>query len=262
MPSIATSLPFAERGGILPWLAGGLVLVCAVIIGGILGYWLFFNLWFGLTISDQPMAVTLPKSLPVSAEVTNVLDIQMQGDIHAKVPFDKEIIVPFRGNYDIDIDLDALVPVQFNVTYKGVIPVDTMADIEARTTLDFKTLKQYRNLKIKAKLPLKFDLPVTLNVPVKDTLHFHYKGPIKAVLNQNLKTRVNTVLNTTLPVNQVVSAPVTRKFGLNLHLPQTPVRAIINQSDLKINLDTLKLGAAEDNSGPERMASPFGPAAK
>lgn len=262
MPTLAPNLPFAERGGILPWLAGGVVLVGAVILGGALGFWLFFNLWFGLTLDDQPLAVTLPKSLDVITEVTNVLDIKMQGDIHAKVPFDKEVIVPFRGTYDIDIDLDALVPIQFNVVYKGVIPVDTMADIEARTTLNFKTLKQFRDLKIKAKLPLKFDLPVTLNVPVKDVLHFHYKGPIKAVMNQNVKTRVNTILNTTLPVNQIVQAPVTRKFGMRLHLPQTPVRAVINHSEMKIDLDTLKLSIADDNNGPERMDSPYGPAAK
>lgn len=250
-----------QRGGVLPWLAGGVVLVGAVIVGGFLGFWLYVNLYFGLTLSDQPLAVTLPENLRVEAEVTNVLDIVMNGDIRAKVPFDRVLEVPFRGEYDIDIQLDTLVPVEFEVVYEGVIPVDTYADIEARTTLDFKTIKQYRDLLIKARLPLKFDLPVKLRVPVKDNLRFTYNGPIKAVLNQNIKTRVNTVLNTVLPVNQTVSAPVTRKFGLNLHLPQEPVRAIINHSELKVDLDTLTLEIADDNDGPQRLRSPFGPAA-
>ena len=254
------SLPFAQRGGILPWLAAGVVLGGAVIIGGFLGYWLFVNLRFGLSLSNQPLAVTLPEELKVTSEVTNILDIDMQGDIRTSVPFNKPVTVPFRGEYDIDIALDTLVPVEFNVVYEGVIPVDTYADIEARTTLDFKTIKQYRDLKIKARLPLKFDLPVKFNVPVKDNLRFTYNGPIKAVLNQNIETRVNTTLNTVLPVNQTVSAPVTRSFGLNLHLPQHPVRAIINESDINAAVDSVRLEIAEDNSGPERMDSPFGPA--
>jgi len=253
---------FAQRGGILPWLTGGFVLVCAVIAGGFIGFWLFINLWFGLSISEQPLAVTLPPELKVTTEVTNVLDIVMNGDIRAEVPFDRELQVPFRGEYDIDIQLDTLVPVEFEVIYEGVIPVDTFADIEARTTLDFKTIKQYRDLLIKARLPLKFDLPVKLRVPVKDNLRFTYNGPIKAVLNQNLKARVNTVLKTTLPVNQTVSAPVTRRFGINLHLPQDPIRAIINEADLEIDLDTLELGVADNNDGPTRLPSEFGPAAK
>lgn len=254
--------PHLEYGGILPWLAGGILLVGAVIVGGFLGFWLYVNLWFGLTITDQPLAITLPETLKVDTEVTNVLDIVMQGDIRAEVPFDQELQVPLRGEYDIDIQLDTLVPVEFEVIYEGIIPVDTFADIEARTTLDFKTIKQYRNLPIKARLPLKFDLPVTLRVPVKDNLRFTYNGPIKAILNQNLKTRLKTTLKTVLPVNQTVSAPVTRRFGLNLHLPQEPVRAIINHSDLAVDLDTLKLEIAEDNEGPTRQDSPFGPAAK
>ena len=261
MNSAQPKTPFAQRGGILPWLAGGFVLVCAVIAGGFIGFWLFINLWFGLSLSEQPLAITLPPELEVTAEVTNVLDIVMNGDIHAEVPFDRVLQVPFRGEYDIDIQLDTLVPVEFEVIYEGIIPVDTYADIEARTTLDFKTIKQFRNLLIKARLPLKFDLPVKLRVPVKDNLRFTYNGPIKAVLNQNLEARVNTVLKTTLPVNQTVSAPVTRSFGLNLHLPQDPVRAIINEADLHIELDTLKLGIADDNDKPTRLASPYGPAA-
>ena len=261
MNSAQPKTPFAQHGGILPWLAGGFVLVCAVIAGGFIGFWLFINLWFGLSLSEQPLAITLPPELEVTAEVTNVLDIVMNGDIHAEVPFDRVLQVPFRGEYDIDIQLDTLVPVEFEVIYEGIIPVDTYADIEARTTLDFKTIKQFRNLLIKARLPLKFDLPVKLRVPVKDNLRFTYNGPIKAVLNQNLEARVNTVLKTTLPVNQTVSAPVTRSFGLNLHLPQDPVRAIINEADLHIELDTLKLGVADDNDKPTRLASPYGPAA-
>lgn len=254
-------LPLQQRGGILPWLLGGGLVVGAVVVGGAAGFWLLLNLRLGLTISEQPLALGLPDELEVETEVTNVLDIGMKGLINAQVPFDREVVVPMRGEYDLDVSLDADVPLDFDITYNGLLPVDTYADITARTDLDFRTIKQYRNIEIKARLPLKLNIPVDLKVPVRETIRFRYDGPLTVVANQNLNTRLETVLSTTLAVDQVVSTPVTRSFGLKLQLPDDQVKAIINHSDLKLDPSTLRLEIADDNDGPERMDSPFGPAA-
>lgn len=244
--------PLHEHGGILPWLLGGGLVLGTIVVGGALGFWLYLNLLVGLTLRDQPVLLSLPPTLEVGAEVTNIVEIDLDGVIHAKVPFNQQIEVPFRGEYVLDVVIDAEVPVAFTVTYNGLLPVDTFATINARTTLNFRTLKQFRNLKIQATLPLKMKIPVQLTVPVKDTIHFVYNGPLTVIADQTLTTRVDTVLNTTLAVDQKVSTPIKGRFGLRMHLPQEPVAAIINHSDLVIDPTTLRLKIADETSGPRR----------
>lgn len=263
MRALASPGAFAptQRGGVLAWLLGGLLLLGTVVIGGAIGYWLFLNLLVGLTISEQPLAIGLPPELVVQAEVTNVVDIQLAGIIRAQVPFDEQITVPMKGEYDLEVAMDAQVPLEFTITYNGILPIDTYADITARTDLNFRTLKQFRNILIKARIPLKLNLPVSLTVPVKETIRFQYQGPLTVVADDALHTRVNTVLSTALAVDQQVSTPITGRFGLRLHLPQEPIKAVINHSDLNIDPATLRLEIAEDTEGPARLPSPFGPAA-
>lgn len=250
-----------QQGGIKLWLGGGVVLLCAIVLGGCVGFWLFSNLWFQLSVNNQPMAIQLTGPLPVTAKVTNVLDILLDGQLHAKVPFDQDLTVPFDGKYPLDISLDTHVPVNFAVDYDGVIHVNTQATIQANTTLDFKTIKDLRHLHVKTTIPLKFDLPVHLHIPVHDNLHFKYNGPVVAEIHQDVPTHVDTILDVSLPVDQTVSAPVTRSFGMLLHLPHKPLRATMNHADLKLGLDSLRLEKAKDNSIPKRTTSPYGPAA-
>jgi hypothetical protein len=260
--TLLNHLPFGQRGGLLPWLAGGMSLIVVAAVGGVIGYFIFLRLMLGLTLTDQPTAISLPPSLDVTAEVTNVVDIGLDGFIDARVPFNQQIFVPLRGRYDIDIKLDTQVPVAFEVIYEGVIPVDTTARIQARTNLNFQTIKQYRNLLIDAELPLKFDLPVKLRVPVNDTIRFKYEGPLPIVANQNLKTRLDTVLPTRLAVSQTTRTPISGRFGMRLNMPQKPIRAIINHAELDIDVSSLRLEIADDNSSPGRQENPFGPAAR
>lgn len=250
-----------QRGGVFAWLLGVFLLLGVAVVGGAIGYWLFLNLLLGMTISHQPVAITLPPELTVQTDVTNVVDIRMNGIIHAQVPFDKPITVPMQGEYTLDVSMDAQVPLQFTIHYNGILPIDTYADITARTDLDFRTLKHYDNILIKARIPLKLNLPVSLTVPIDETIRFKYDGPLTVVADDELHTRVNTVLSTELAVDQNISTPIIGSFGLRLHLPQEPIKAVIEHSDLKINPATLRLEIAEDTEGPERMASPFGPAA-
>jgi len=250
-----------QDGGVLPWLVGGVVLVGAVIVGGAIGYWLFLNIWLGLTLREQPGAITITEALDVTASVTNVLDVRMNGDINAQVPLNERVTVPMQGRYDLDVSMDAQVPINFEVVYEGVIPVDTRARIRARTDLNFQTIKKYRNIEIETTLPLKFNLPVKLRVPVNETIRFKYDGPLSVVANQNLKTRVNTVLPTTLAVDQTMRVPVTREFGLRMQVENQPVPAIINHADLFLDPSTLRLETKDSEEAVERMDSPFGPAA-
>ncbi len=241
-------------------MAFGAGAVGAIVVGGLLGYWLLMNLSLKLALKDQPGMVTLPPEFEATARVTNVLDLVMKGTIKAQVPFKQTLDLPLQGRYNTDVELDTVVPVKFTVSYDGTIPVNTIADITARANFNFQDVKGFRNLDIKAKLPMKFNLPVKLTAPVDTGLRFTYSGPMVMGLDQVIRADVDTLINTRLEVNQQVSAPVTAEIPLHVRAPTHPLKAIITDANLAVRLDSLRLGVAENTDGPHRSASPWGPA--
>lgn len=251
-----------QSGGVLPWLAGGVVLLTAIAGGGLLGYWLFLNLVIGLQLTDQPGTILLPPELEVTAEVTNELDVGLTGEIAAEVPFKEILNIPLSGRYDFAVEMAPDIPVQFDVVYDGVIPVDTQANVVATVDFDFETVKKYRNLTFETDIPLQFDLPVNLTAKVNDVIALAYKGPMSAIINDNLRAPVDTRLKTVLPVDENIRTPVNAAIDLRARLPQGPVKVIINRADLRLRPATLQLELAEETDGPRRGDTPWGPQAE
>lgn len=250
-------------GGPSALLIGGLLTggLGVIVIGAFAGYWLFTNLWFSLGISEAPLSVYLPPEFEVNAKVTNVLDIVMDGEITAQVPFKQRLNLPLKGRYEADVEINAPVPVKFDVVYDGTIPVDTIADITARANFNFQDVKTYRELEFKAKLPMKMALPVQLTAPVDTVIDFKYKGPLIMGLDQTIQADVDTVLNTRMRVNQTMSTPVTADIPLTIYAPHEPVYGYLTAPALAMNLDSLRLEVADDTNQPERVESQWGPEA-
>lgn len=257
------AVPARRRGGrILLWGAVGIGGLGAIVVGAFIGYWIFMHLTFSISLEDQPMAITLPQDFDVTANVEKELDILMDGIIHAQVPFKQELTLPLKGRYRSDVVLDAKVPVKFDVQYDGVIPVDTIADIEIVTDFNYMGAKTLRNLNIKAKLPMQFSLPVQLTAPVDQTIDLRYEGPLVMNLDQTITTEVDTVIDTSLAVNQEVSAPVIAKILMKTNGPPRPIRAIIQESTIGGRVSGIGLSVADkDAKRAERVDSIWGPAA-
>lgn len=264
-PSSTAEAPPAEppvrRRRWWAWLLLGGAGLGTIVVGAFIGYWVFMHLSFALTLQHQKMAITLPERMQVAAKVGEQLDIRMNGVINAQVPFNQELTLPLRGRYRSDVTMDAKVPVKFDVTYDGIIPVDTVADIEIRTDFNYMSAKTLRNLDIKAKLPMQFSLPVQLTAPVDQTIDLRYEGPLVMNLDQEITTEVDTVINTSLQVDQRVSAPVLATIPMTVTGPARPIRAIITESTIGGRVRDLVLEVAEDTDGPVRTESPWGPAA-
>lgn len=238
-------------------LAGGLGVI---VIGAFAGYYLLTHLVIGLSLKNQPGSVYFPPEFTAVARVTNNLDIKMDGVITAQVPFKQTLNLPLKGRYKADVEIDAPVPVKFDVVYDGTIPVDTFADITARADFNFQDVKTYRELEIKAKLPMKMALPVKLTAPVDTTIDFKYKGPLVMGLDQTIQAPVDTVLDTRLVVNQNVNTPVTADIPLKVTAnDDEPVKVILTEANLELHADTLRLEVADDTDQPQRVDSPWGP---
>lgn len=259
-PAAAAPPPKRRGRGFLFWGVFGIGAIGAVLIGAFIGYWIFLNLTFSLKMQQQPMAITLPPQFEVSARIQDELDIIMDGVITAQVPFQQELTLPLRGRYASHVELDTMVPVRFDVHYDGVIPVDTVAEVEILTNFNYFGAKTLRNLPIRAKLPMQFSMPVQLTAPVDQEIRFRYEGPLVMNLDQNITTEVDTVIHTSLNVKQQVSAPVIAEIPLLTTGPPRPLRTIIVDSTISGMVKDIGLSIAEDTSGPKRLPSPWGPA--
>ncbi len=246
--------PAAGRRGWL-WPLFGLGVVGVVIVGGLLGYWVFMNVAARMLLTDQALTIRLPPEADTVLTATNSIDVTMKGVISAQVPLNQTLDLPIDGTYDTLIDLDTQVPLETTIVYEGIIPIDTMADIEANVPVNFQNVKKYKNLGLKAKLPMKLSLPVKLVVPVKQNIPFKYSGPLRVKINHVIRSPVGTTLNTKLNVNQDFTVPITTSLPIRMQLPQHPVAATIVESYLFLNLETLRLERKQEP--PEAAEAPL-----
>lgn len=219
----------------------GAGVVGVIIIGGLFGYWAFMNVAARLLLTDQPLTIQLPPQADIVMKTDHKIDVLMKGTIYAQVPLVQTLDLPVNGTYDTIVNLDTRVPLETVITYEGIIPVDSIAEIEAKAPVNFQNVKKYKNLHFKAKLPLKLRLPVKLVVPVKQDIPLKYHGPLRVGIHHVIRAPVNTTLKTALKVDQQFSIPITTSVPLRLALPQHPVKASIVESDLNLDLATLRL---------------------
>jgi hypothetical protein len=247
--------PGRSGGGWWRWPLIGTGLVGLVIVGGLLGYWVFMNIAARLVLSDQPMTIRLPEQADIVLSSQNKIDVLMKGTIYAQVPLKQTLDLPINGDYRTEVEIDTQVPLETIITYEGIIPIDTMADIEAKAPASFQNVKKFKNLHFKAKLPMKMQLPVKLVVPVKQIIPLRYRGPLLVRIDHVIRTPVDTVLKTALNVNQEFSVPITSSLPVRLDLPQSPVKSTIVHSDLNLDLSTLRL-ERKPEAGAAPAASP------
>lgn len=257
-------LPPPPAGGGRRWLYVllGLVLVAgALVAGAFIAWWIYMHIVITIPIRNQPTGVDLPERFNATANVSNDLQVAMKGAISTSVPFNQDLVVPFRGRYDFDVEMNAKVPVEFDVAYDGILPVDTEADVQIRTSINYKNLKALRNLNIETTLPLTFPLPVQLLIPVKDTIDLEYAGPLSADINQDITTRVDTVLRTTLPIDQTITTPVSAALPLEIRPDVQQVRLILSEMLVELRpSQMLRFGFADaDAETAERVDNPYGP---
>lgn len=211
------SLPFS-RGLLL-----GAVLLVG--LGSMVGFWCYAYLSVGIDLSNQQGKMALPAEITVNVAATNTFDIRLDGTVNVEVPIRQKIVLPLAGSYETFIKLDTPIPVDFKVHYQGSIPVKTMAEINDTTALVLPHLPKFP---LRLQVPLEFDLPVDMIIPVNTTLHFAYEGPVMLRFDQNTSTRLNTVLHTQIPLNQMMRVPLLSSFDLKIYPEAKPLGMVLD----------------------------------
>ena len=247
-----------QDGGLVLGALGLLFLAGVLVAGALIGYWVVLHVLAGLTLSEQKLTLRLPETMDVTAKVHKPLAIGMNGMISAVVPINNDVVIPFRGDFDLDVVLKAQIPVQFEIVYQGYLPIDSMANIVATTDFNFQSVKNLQNLSFRARLPMKMRLPVTLRVPVKQTITLDYHGPLKVHANQDLKSHLVSTIPARLRVDQTIVTPVLGSIQLHAELPRDPIKLVINHADLRLRLDGARFGVTSNPDQPKRTQSPWG----
>lgn len=224
-------------------LAGGLATLALIVIGGAIGFLAYTRLVFGLTLHDQAVLLRLPPVIEARVKAVNKVAVRLDGEVSARIPLKQSFTVPLRGSYEADVAFDADVPLRMVMHYRGVVPVDAVADLAGTTGLvvDRAWLPKFP---LRARVPLHFDFPVDLTVPLDTHIRLAYRGPLRFAFNQTLTVPIDTVLKTRFHLDRDAEAPVQTAFVLRAWPPQTPAPLMIRDAELALPASRLRLQRA------------------
>lgn len=208
-----------------------------VMLGSMLGFWCYAYLGIGIDLQHQQGKMLLPPQLKANIAVTNSFAIQLDGKVKVDVPINQTLIVPLAGTYKTGIKLDTPIPIKFDVHYKGTIPIKTVAEINDTTALVMPNLPKFP---LHLQVPLEFNLPVDMVIPVNSTLRFAYEGPIMLGFNQHTSTRLNTVVDTQLPLNHMMQVPLLTSFDVRVYPEAKPLNMMLH-THLQQPISTLQI---------------------
>ncbi len=221
-------------------LAGGLASLALIVFGGAIGFFAYTRLVFGLTLQDQVVLLRLPPVLEARVRAVNPVAVRLDGEVSARIPLKQSFTVPMRGSYEADAAFEADIPLRMVMHYRGVVPVDAVADLAGHTGLvvDRRWLPKFP---LRAKVPLRFDFPVDLTVPLDTRIRLAYRGPVRFAFDQTLTVPVDTVLRTRFHLDRDAEAPVQTAFMLRAYPPQRPVPLRIDHARLSLPASHLRL---------------------
>ncbi len=218
----------------------GLGLVALIALGGSLGFWLYRSLFVVLQLKDQPAQVLLPQQLDAQGNITNIVKIRLDGNLAVEVPVNQNFAIPLHYDANSNIEMQADVPVRFNLKVNQTVAIKSYTDIDATTDLIYQS-RFLPTLPIKLRLPLEFDLPIALNVPVDSHVKFDYNGPMRLQFNHTTHATLKETLHSVIPVHRDIAAPMYSELKLQIFPPQTPLPIIIRDSTLHFPARALTL---------------------
>lgn len=207
-----------------------------VMLGSMLGFWLYGQFALKLNLVDQKGWMQLPEHIDANVAATNTFAIKMDGDVSFQAPIKQDMNIVLQGNYPANIKLDTNIPIQFDLNYQGMVEIDSYTDVETTTAIVAPYLPK---LPLTIRIPLKFNVPLNLNLPVKTNLRFVYDGPVRIGLNQNLNLPIDMIIDSKIPIDREVNVPLLTSFNVQIQTDSKPVPVILNS---KINIPFRHLG--------------------
>jgi len=190
--------------------------------------WLLRPGWQALLpLHTQQMQVRLPEGAPVTVDIVEPLDTDLQTVIDVSFPIDEVLPVHFDGPIQINIGIDAEVPMRAVIQYEDVLPLD--AEVTAHV------------LGIPFTVPVTGQIPVKLSVPVDQMVPLKFSAPVTVSMDEALQVPVKIDFQTQIPLNQKLRIPVNKPLETNIKMSERPVTVEMTGSELVMPLDDVRL---------------------
>lgn len=224
-------------------LSALLLLLCMGSLSAAAAWWAWHNLAARVVLKEQMADVVLPRELAVRARVEQKVQVKVDENVSVRVPIQQDLTIPLDGDIPIQVSIDTAVPIAIDVPIKHVLKVDQTIDLD--TKVRTRVLGFEMNLPVQARIPVKTDVPIDLTIPVRKTLPVALVTQAKVRLHEPLRTHVDTVIDTQVPIKAALTLPVTAPVAARLTFPDQHVQAGLNLMDITVPFDAVTLGLRE-----------------
>lgn len=223
-------------------MRASLVLLAAMLGGGLAGWWLFRHVDARVLLANQPATVSLPNPMRVRADVLDDLDVMIDGDIATTVPIDQVLTVPITDTLRVMATMDSDVPIRMTVPIRDSIPVDQVVHVDTRVKVDI--LGQTLTLPVRGDIPVKTSVPVSLDVPVDQVVRIRFTAPTEVSIKDAVTVPLKADISAVVPIHSEMKVPVRSTLRADVKV-EGPLQAVIVRSDLQLPLRKLALGVSE-----------------
>ncbi|MDX1695768.1 MAG: hypothetical protein R3208_18525 [Ketobacteraceae bacterium] len=187
------------------------------------------------TLDEVPIAIQLPKFMPVTSVVHNELRAELDDVLDVTVPVDQWINARFPRRFPVEVSLNTMVQLKTSVRYTAVIPVSAM--FELRVPIQ----NPVAPVTVPVRLPLSFEVPVDFTIPVDHQLPVNLTTGVIAAVPDPVPVHLRAALRSRVPLDTQLDARVLTKAEAHLMFPTTPVDLSLTHTDLGLNLGDISL---------------------
>lgn len=223
-----------------------LILIAAMVGGGLAAWWLFRNVDARLLLADQPATVALPEAIRVKANILDALDVLIEGDIATTVPINQTLQIPIQDTLRVMASMDSDVPIRMTVPIRDVIAIDQLVDVNTKVEVD--VLGKTLTLPVRGQVPVKAMVPVKLDVPVDQMVRIRFTAPTDVRIKDAVSVPLKANISAVVPIHSEMKIPVKSALEADITVAQ-PFKAMIVHSDLQLPLRKLALGLARPEAG-------------
>ncbi|RZI81427.1 MAG: hypothetical protein EOP38_19390 [Rubrivivax sp.] len=214
-----------------------LLVMTAVAAGG--AYWAWQRLSAHVVLRDQSAQISMPAELAVRASVSNQVQVRLDQTLRLKVPVHETLSIPITDPIPLTVSIETSVPINLDVPIEHTLHVDQV--IELDTKVKTRILGLPVTLPIKGKVPLKADVPISLVIPVRKQVPVSLNTPALIRLNEPLSAKIDTLLDTQVPIRESFTLPVTAPVNATLSFPSQSVKAGLKHMDIQLPLADVRL---------------------
>lgn len=214
-----------------------LITMCGVALAA--GWWAWQNLAARVVLHEQAVQIRLPEELAIKAEVSRNIQVKVDQTVPMRVPIQHDLDIAINQVVPMRVSIDTVVPIRMTVPVKQVIEVDQVIDLN--TQVQTKVMGIAMTLPIQGKVPVKASVPIDLNIPIHHDLPVAMVRTAQVTMQAPLRTHVDTVIETQVPIRQALSVPLMAPVNATLTFPNPTVQAGLDLMDLTIPFRSVTL---------------------